>query len=185
MEQPRPQASLVSFDVTLAVKLVGRTHPEGLTINGKFKWRSKAKCLASAKENGNHISFPPSTMLLKCSEGMYLTYTSAIFPDLRRKTQVFVEQYLGLFLVELELFCHFVPGFLAIALGPKPSPVIRIARIGLGTRLLLETFKKNRLPNKQKLLCLSTGRNTSFVFKKDCQRIKLMVSLGVNCSSAS
>ena len=66
---------------------------------------------------------------------MYLTYTSAIFPDLRRQTQVFVEQYLGLFLVELELFCHFVPGLLAIALGPKPSPVTWIAGIGLGTRV--------------------------------------------------
>ena len=66
---------------------------------------------------------------------MYLTYTSEIFPDLRRKKEVFVDQYLGLFLVELGLFCHFVPGLLAIALGPKPSPVTRIAGIGLGTRL--------------------------------------------------
>ena len=57
--------------------------------------------------------------------------------DLRRKKQVFVDQYLGLFLVELGLFCHFVPGLLAIALGPKPSPVTRIAGIGLGTRLAL------------------------------------------------
>ena len=73
-------------------------------------------------------------MLLKCSEGMYLTYTSEIFPDLRRKREVFVDQYLGLFLVELGLFCHFVPGLLAIALGPMPSFVTRIAGIGLGTR---------------------------------------------------
>ena len=61
------------------------------------KWRSKAKCLTSAKENGNHISFLPSTMLLKCMDGMYLAYTSVIFPDRRRKMQIFVEQYLGLF----------------------------------------------------------------------------------------
>ena len=66
---------------------------------------------------------------------MYLTYTSEIFPDLRRKKQVFVDQYLGLFLVVLGPFCHFVPGLLAIALGPKPSPVTQIAGIGLGTRL--------------------------------------------------
>ena len=66
---------------------------------------------------------------------MYLTYTSEIFPDLRRKKEVFVDQCVGLFLVELGLFCHFVPGLLAIALGPKPSPVTRIAGIGLGTRL--------------------------------------------------
>ena len=70
-------------------------------------------------------------MLLKRSEGMYLTYTSKIFPDLRRK-KVFVDQYLALFLVELRLFYLFVPGLLAIVLGPKPSPVTRIAGIGLG-----------------------------------------------------
>ena len=91
--------------------------------------------LTLAKEKGNHISFLPSAMLLKCSEGLYLTYKSEIFPDLRRKKQVFVDQYLGLFLVELGLFCHFVPGLLAIALGPKPSPVTRIAGIDQGTRL--------------------------------------------------
>ena len=79
-------------------------------------------------------------MLLKCSEGMYLTYTSEIFPDLRRKKEVLVDQYLGLFLVELGLFCHFVPDLLAIALGPKPSPVTRIAGIGLGTRLSKTNF---------------------------------------------
>ena len=31
-------------------------------------------------------------------------------------------------------FCHFVPGLLFIALGPKPSSVTRIAGIGMGTR---------------------------------------------------
>ena len=56
-------------------------------------------------------------MILKCLEGMYVTNTSEIFSDPRRKKKVFVEQYLGLFLAELGLFCHFVPGLLAIALG--------------------------------------------------------------------
>ena len=35
--QPRPQASLASFDVTSAVKPVGRIYPGRLAINGKFK----------------------------------------------------------------------------------------------------------------------------------------------------
>ena len=35
--QPPPELSLASFDVTSAVKLVRRTHPERLAINGKFK----------------------------------------------------------------------------------------------------------------------------------------------------
>ena len=45
-------------------------------------------------------------MILKCLEGMYVTYTSETFPDPRRKKQVFVKQYLGLFLAELGLFCQ-------------------------------------------------------------------------------
>ena len=63
--------------------------------------------LQPKKKNGNHISFPPSTMILKCSEVMYVTYTSKIFPNLHSKKQVFVEQYLGLFLVELGIFLPF------------------------------------------------------------------------------
>ena len=57
--------------------------------------------------NGNHITFLPSTMILKCSEGMYVTYTSEIFPDPSSKNQVFVERCLGLFLAELGLFLPF------------------------------------------------------------------------------
>ena len=48
---------------------------------------------------------------------MYVTYTSEIFSDPRRKKKVFVEQYLGLFLAELGLFCHFVPGRQAFSLS--------------------------------------------------------------------
>ena len=66
---------------------------------------------------------------------MYVTYISEIFSDRRRKKKVFVEQYLGLFLAELGLFCHFVPGLLAIALGSRLPLFISIAGIGLGTRL--------------------------------------------------
>ena len=73
-------------------------------------------------------------MILQCLEGMYVAYTSEIFSDPRRK-KVFVEQYLGLFLAELGLFCHFVPGLLAIALGSRLPLFIWIAGIGLGTRL--------------------------------------------------
>ena len=43
-------------------------------------------------------------MILECLEGMYVTYTSEIFSDPRRKKKVFVEQYLGLFLTFLP-FC--------------------------------------------------------------------------------
>ena len=57
-------------------------------------------------------------MILKCFEGMYVTYTSEIFSDPRRK-KVFVEQNLELFLAELGLFCHFVPGLFAIALDSR------------------------------------------------------------------
>ena len=46
-------------------------------------------------------------MILKCLEGMYVTYTSEIFSDPRRKKEVFIEQYLGLFLAELGLFLPF------------------------------------------------------------------------------
>ena len=74
-------------------------------------------------------------MILKCLEGMYVTYTSEIFSDPRREKKVFVEQYLGLFLAELGLFCHFVPGLLAIALDSRLPLFIWIAGIGLGTRL--------------------------------------------------
>ena len=70
-------------------------------------------------KNSNHISFLPSAMILRCSEGMYVTYTSEIFPYPRSKKQVFVEQCLGRFLAELGLFCHFVPGLLGIVLGTE------------------------------------------------------------------
>ena len=66
---------------------------------------------------------------------MHLTYASEIFPDPRRKKELFVEQHLELFLAELGLFGHFVPGLLAIAFVTKPSPVTWMAGIGLGTRL--------------------------------------------------
>ena len=58
---------------------------------------------------------------------MYVTYTSEIFPDPHRKKQVFVEQYLGLFLADLGLFCHFVLGPLTMAFSPKPPPLTWIA----------------------------------------------------------
>ena len=133
--QPRSQSSLASFDVTSSLKLLGRALLWDLAITENPKWRSEAKRPTSAKNNGNHISFLPSTMILKCSEGMYVTYTSEIFPDPRSKKKVFIEQCLGLFLAELGLFCHFVSGLLAIALGSRPHPLTRIAGIGLRTRL--------------------------------------------------
>ena len=34
-------------------------------------------------------------MILKCLEGIYVTYTSKIFPDPCRKKQVFIKRYLG------------------------------------------------------------------------------------------
>ena len=60
-----------------------------------------------SQKNGNHISFLPSTMIVKCLKGMYVTYTSEVFPDSRSKKQVFVKQCLGLFLAELKLFSPF------------------------------------------------------------------------------
>ena len=51
--------------------------------NGKSKMAEWAKRPTSAKNNGNHISFLPSRMLLKCSEG-----TSETFPDPRSKKEI-------------------------------------------------------------------------------------------------
>ena len=64
-----------------------------------------------SQKNGNHFSFLPSTMIRKCSEGMYVTYTSEIFPDPHSKKQVFVEQCLGLFVAELGLFAILCQAF--------------------------------------------------------------------------
>ena len=89
---------------------------------------------------GSYISFLSFTMILKCLEGTYVTYTSEIFSDPRRKKKVFVEQYLGLFLPKLGLFCHFVPGLLTIALSSRLPLFIWIAGIGLGTRLVSHGF---------------------------------------------
>ena len=97
--------------------------------------RARRRVQLQPKKYGSYISFLSFTMILKCLEGMYVTYTSEIFSDPRREKKVFVEQYLGLFLAELGLFCHFVPGLLAIALDSRLPLFIWIARIGLGTRL--------------------------------------------------
>ena len=69
------------------------------------------------QKNGNHISFLPSTMILKCSERTYVTYTSEISPDpcSKKHCRVFVEQCRGLFLAELGLFFHFVSGLLVFS----------------------------------------------------------------------
>ena len=61
-----------------------------------------------------------------------------------QKKEGFVEQYLGLFLTELGLFCHFVPGLLAIALGSRLPLFIWIAGIGLGTRLGCAPLRPNK-----------------------------------------
>ena len=95
-------------------------------------------------------------MILECLKGMYVTYTSEIFSDPRKKKKVFVEQYLGLFLAELGLFCHFVPGLLAIALGPRLPLFIWIAGIGLGTRLIaaVSSLARRRIKScVQEYLC--------------------------------
>ena len=125
-----------SFNVTSPVKLVGRTRLGRLAINGKSKMAEPGEeSNVQPKKYGSYISFLSFTMILKCLEGMYVTYTSEIFSDPRRKRKVFVEQYLGLFLAELGLFCHFVPGLLAIALSSRLPLFIWIAGIGLRTRL--------------------------------------------------
>ena len=126
----------VSFDVTSPVKLVGRTRRGRLAINGKSKMAERGQVSNfSQKEYGNHISFLPCTTILKCSEGMDETYISEIFPDPRRKKAGFrraIRLNAKTFSRWTGTFCHFVPGLLAIALGSKPSPLTRIAEIGLG-----------------------------------------------------
>ena len=95
----------------------------------------------SQKKKGNHISFPPSTTVLKRSGVMYVAYTSEIFPDPRSKMQVFVvEQYLGLFLAELGLFSSTEPFRFPRPAGPshvsraKTPPAMRNKR-ALGTKI--------------------------------------------------
>ena len=100
-------------------------------------------------------------MILKCLEGMYVTYTSEIFSDPRRKKKVFVEQYLGLFLAELGLFCHFVPGLLAIAFGSRLPLFIWIAGIGLGTRLQFTVLSVSFIHPKYSLILAEKRRFSS------------------------
>ena len=112
----------VSFNMTSPVKLVGRTRLGRQAINGKSKMAEPGEESNFSRKNyGSYISFLSFTMILKCLEGMYVTYTSEIFSGPRRKKKVFVEQYLGLFLAELGLFAilcqafslsRSVPGFL-------------------------------------------------------------------------
>ena len=62
MGQPRPQSSLasfdVSFDMTSAVKLVGRTHPGRLAIKGKFKMAEQGQVsnLSQRKRQPHFVS---------------------------------------------------------------------------------------------------------------------------------
>ena len=95
--QPRPQSSPVSFDVKSAVKLVGRTRLGRLAINSKSKMAERGHLSNFSQENGNHISLPPSTTILKRSGVMHVTYTSEIFPDPRSKKQGFRREISGTF----------------------------------------------------------------------------------------
>ena len=125
---------LASFDVTSAIKLVGRTRPGPLAINGKSKMAEWGQV-----SNFSQTKWQPhlvSTVILKCSVGMYVTYTSQMFPDPHRKKQVFVEQYLWVFLAELGLFALLCQAFSLIAPASKPPPLTRLAGIGLGMRLV-------------------------------------------------
>ena len=65
--------------------------------------------------------------------------------------------YLGLFLVDLGLFCHFFARLRAITLVSKPPLVTQIARTGLGTRLTLDAADEdvNRKWNVQFLELIS------------------------------
>ena len=118
-------------------------------------------------------------MILECLEGMYVTYTSEIFSDPRRKKKVFVEQYLGLFLAELGLFCHFVPGLLAIALSSRLPLFIWIAGIGLGTRLarqqipLIDSQEAEYLIVEAETLCLAVHKLLS-ISKEDIRSLTIV-----------
>ena len=111
-------------------------------------------------------------MILECLEGMYVTYTSEIFSDPRRKKKVFVEQYLGLFLAELGLFCHFVPGLLAIALSSRLPLFIWIAGIGLGTRLRISMLDLVHSPVPE---LKGTVTRATFFFNLSCSIVVVQV----------
>ena len=122
--------------MTSPVKLVGRTRLGRLAINGKSKMAEPGEeSNFSRKNTAVTFRFYHLQWSLNVWKGCMFTYTSEIFSDPRRKKKVFVEQYLGLFLAELGIFCYFVPGLLAIALSSRLPLFIWIAGIGLGTRL--------------------------------------------------
>lgn len=93
-----------------------------------------------SQKNGKDILSLPSTIFLKRSEGMYVTYryTSEIFTDPHSKKQVFIKQCLGFFLNELRLFCHFMAlpsRYHARFQASSLTSLTWIAGIGLGMRL--------------------------------------------------
>ena len=74
LAQPHPQSSLASFDVMSPVR---RARLGCLARNSKSKMVERGQVSnLSQKKKGNHISFLPSTMILRCLEGMYVTCTS-------------------------------------------------------------------------------------------------------------
>ena len=69
-----PRHPQVSFDVTSPIKLVGKTRLGNLPLNGKSKTDEQGQVPNFSRKNPPPNLFLPFTMLLKCSEGMYLTY---------------------------------------------------------------------------------------------------------------
>ena len=147
--QLRPQSSTASFDVTSPVKLVGRSH---LGRNKRQIQNAGARPSVQLQPKSRQPHFI-CKMILKCSEGIYVTYTSEIFPNPRSKKQVFRRAMSGTFSRWTGTFLSFCAGLLASALSSKPPPLTRIAGIGLGTRL--KKFQKiagdSHLANKSLL----------------------------------
>ena len=176
VEKPRPQSSPAKFDTKSPVKFVGRSRLGHLAINRKCKIveRSQVSNFIQKKKYGNQISFLISTIILKCSEGVYV-----IFSGLHSIKQVFVEQYLGFFSLSWDFFAILCQAFLLLALGSKPPPFTQIAGIGLETRQ--HSYKESCEGKKRK------AKRSSRKSEINCTFLKYLASniLIAICSSFS
>ena len=98
----------------------------------------------SAKNTGTHILFLPSTMHLKCSEGMYLQRNfnihlkySLILTVKAGFRQTIVWDF---FMLIWDFFFHFMPRLCTITLSSKPPSLTQMVRIRLGMRPNVTVF---------------------------------------------
>ena len=99
-----------------------------------------------------------------------------------QQKQVFVEQFLGLFLAQLGLFRHFVPGLLTIALGSKPPPLARKAEVGLGTRLPFIRLQHSLTRKLKTETKCHSGKVVGMALRKQTYWGRVFCLISVSCS---